>query len=163
MNDENQIPEIPSEEDIQARFDSIKAKLDPLTENPELDARVEAFLGQEPIAPVPTELELEAERVAKKLNGLDERLNKAKTTYQNTKPSPNSVSGGLDQKTALGMGLGLSMAYTIIGAPLLGYGLGLLINNATGNPGWHIWTTLIFSIIAVAWVAMIGSRNNDRL
>ena len=155
--------QLPSDEEIQARFEAIKAKLEPLAENPELDARVAAFLGQEPVEHVPTELELEAARVKAELDGIDGRLNKAKQTYQNTKPKPNSVSGGLDQKTALGMGLGLSMAYTIIGAPLVGYGLGLLLNKATGNPGWHIWTTLIFSVIAIGWVAMIGSRNNDRL
>lgn len=163
MVEDNDVSEVPSDDDIQARFDAIKAKLEPIAENPELDARVEAFLGQEPIAKVPTEIELEAERVAAKLNGLDEWLNSAKQTYQNTKPKPNSISGGLDQKTALGMGLGLSMAYTIIGAPLVGYGLGLLINKLTGNPGWHIWTTLIFSVIAIAWVAMIGAKTNDRL
>ncbi len=163
MSEENQIPSLPSDDEIQARFDEIKAKLAPVAENSELDARVEAFLGQEPVGPIPTEMEQEADRVQAKLDGIDNRLNKAKQTYQNTKPKPNSVSGGLDQKTALGMGLGLSMAYTIIGAPLVGYGLGLLLNKATGNPGWHIWTTLIFSVIAIGWVAMIGSRNNDRL
>lgn len=154
---------MPSDEEIAQRFEEIKSKLAPLSENPELDSRVEAFLGQEPVASPPTELEIEAERMASKLNGLDERLNAAKQTYQSTKPQPNSISGGLDQKTALGMGLGLSMAYTIIGAPLAGYGLGLLMNKVTGSVGWQVWTTLIFSIIAIGWVAMIGSKNNDRL
>ncbi len=162
MNENDDLHPMPSEAEIEERFEAIKAKLDPIAHNPELDAKVSEFFGRQA-----ENSEISSDSVHpeldEKLASMQQRLESAKNTYEQTKPKANSVSGGLDQKTSLGMGLGLSMAYTIIGAPLVGYGLGLLLNKLTGNPGWHIWTTLIFSVIAVCWVAMIGSRTNDRL
>lgn len=162
MNENDDPQPIPSETEIEGRFDAIKAKLDPLTQNPELDAKVSEFLDRHAETSNSFSDSVHPE-LDDKLASMQQRLDSAKSTYEQTKPKANSVSGGLDQKTSLGMGLGLSMAYTIIGAPLVGYGLGLLLNKLTGNPGWHIWTTLIFSIIAIGWVAMIGSKTNDRL
>lgn len=67
-----------------------------------------------------------------------QRLDQARKKHEATKGT-----GPLDPKTARGMGVGLSAAYAIIGLPLVGAGLGWLIDRALG-------TTFIIAILAVA-------------
>ena len=66
-----------------------------------------------------------------------ERAIKARQKQESQRPSEL-----LDQDTSRGMGLGLSAAYAIIGLPLVGAGVGWLIDRGLG-------TTFVIAIGAV--------------
>ena len=89
-------------------------------------------------------------------------MKKAKQSRAATQPKQNTLSGSLDQKSSLSMGMGFTLAYTIVGTPILGYGIGLLINKLTHTDGWQIWLALLGSVIGIGWVVMITNRHGDR-
>jgi hypothetical protein len=150
--------QLPSDEEINARFEKLKESLK--IELDDVDGKLSNILGATEAPRVPEEVH---EEMLSKVEQIEARAAKAKQVYDQTKPQDNSLSGGLDKKTSLSMGLGLMMAYTIIGMPMAGFGLGLLINKATGTQGWQIWLTLIGSIIGIGWVIMVSNRQANRL
>jgi F0F1-type ATP synthase assembly protein I len=150
--------QLPTDDEINARFEKLKEKLHVDLED--VDDKLEQILSGTEVPKVP---ETVHDEMLSRLESIEQRAASAKQTLDKTKPQSNSLSGGMDQKSALGMGMGLTMAYTIVGTPLAGYGAGLLINKATGANGWQIWLTLLGAIIGIGWVAMVSSRHADRL
>jgi F0F1-type ATP synthase assembly protein I len=150
--------QMPTDDEINARFEKLKEKLHVDLED--VDGKLEHILSETEAPRVPDTVH---DEMLSKLDAIEQRAASAKQTLDKTKPQANSLSGGMDQKSALGMGLGLTMAYTIVGTPLAGYGIGLLINKSTGGNSWHIWLTLLGSVIGIGWVAMVANRHANRL
>jgi F0F1-type ATP synthase assembly protein I len=150
--------QLPSDEEINARFEKLKESLK--VDLDDIDGKLAHILEETEAPKVPDDLQ---DEVSRKLDALEARAAKAKQTLDKTKPQANSLSGGMDQQSALGMGMGLTLAYTIIGTPLLGYGAGMLINKSTGTNGWQIWLTLLGAVIGIGWVILVTSRNANRL
>jgi F0F1-type ATP synthase assembly protein I len=71
----------------------------------------------------PSEDEIDARLAVQK-----ERLRKARQKHADLRGKDQ-----LDPETSRGMGLGLSAAYAIIGLPLVGAGLGWLLDRAVGT------------------------------
>ncbi len=160
MSHEPEKPELPSDDEIEARFQKIRENLHPDLED--VDLQLAGILDNTKADRIEDD---EHAAYHAKLDDIDAKLAKAKQAKDvaTNKAKDTSISGSLDQKGSLSMGLGLSMAYTIIGAPILGYLAGLGINKLTGTQGWQIWLTLLGSIIGIGWVATVTNRNQDRL
>ena len=151
-------PELPSDEEIRARLDRVREVIKPELED--VDPKLESILEATRAEKLSDE---EHDAFHAKLAEMETRAATVKRMHESTKAKDNSLSGSLDQKSSLGMGMGLMLAYTIIGAPMVGYGIGLLINKTTGTQGWHIWTTLIGGCIGIAWTVMVTTRNADKM
>lgn len=158
MTNEPEKPELPSDDEIEARFSKIRENL--TVQLDDVDHKLDGILDKTVADGIPQE---EHEAYSDRISQLENKIKQAKTGYRDPSVDKASLSGSLDQKSSLSTGLGLSLAYTIIGTPMLGYGVGLLINKATGTQGWHIWLTLIGSVIGIGWTIMVVNRNNDRL
>ena len=91
----------------------------------------------------PSDAEIEARLAANK-----ERLRAARAKHEATKGA-----GPLDQETARGMGVGLSAAYAIIGLPLVGAGLGWLLDRAL-NTSFCIVVGVIAGLVFGMWHAV---------
>ncbi|MBS1701869.1 MAG: hypothetical protein JST12_09430 [Armatimonadetes bacterium] len=158
MSTDPERPELPSDEEIEARLAKIRDNLG--VDLDDVDSKLDDILANTRADRLDEE---EHDAYQQKLDELDEKIRKAKATRATSEPKRDSFSGGLDQKSSLSMGLGLTLAYTIIGAPIVGYGAGLLMNKLTGAQGWQIWLTLLGSIIGIGWVAMVTNRHGNRL
>lgn len=62
-----------------------------------------------------------------------------------------------DGKAAKGLGLGLSIAYSIIGMPILGYVIGWAIDGKPGGPN-GAWPVLVGSVLGIVGAVMIMKR-----
>lgn len=105
-----------------------------------------------PDVPITPEME-------ERLRQLEERASKAKTKHDATRvPDPKTSS--FDRESTRGMGIGLSIAYAICGAPLALMGIGWLIDNMVGGGGtlFRILGFLIGGIGAIAYAVKVSSR-----
>lgn len=59
-----------------------------------------------------------------------------------------------------GLGLGLTIAYTIIGVPLAGAGIGWLSNGATGSDGWIPIGTGIGAVLGLGLAIYLLSKSS---
>jgi tetrahydromethanopterin S-methyltransferase subunit G len=156
----DETPPMPSDNEIKARFDRIKENLDP-GEFIDVDSKLEEILSRDEKVTLP---QSEMDEYERKLSELEEKVKQAQAAKAKAtgKAEDGSMSGSLDRGTAVGMGFGLTLAYTIVGTPIAGYFLGKLINSLTGRNGFEIWLTIIGGIIGVAWVSMVATRNANR-
>lgn len=160
MSHEPEKPELPSDDEIEARFNKIREGLS--SDLDDIDLKLEKILANTNVDDEKV-AEEEHEQFDQRIRDLEHKVKTAQNGANQATSSSGSLSGSLDQKSSLSTGLGLSLAYTIIGAPLLGYAVGLGINKLTGTQGWQIWLTLIGSVIGIGWTMMVVNRNNDRL
>lgn len=66
-----------------------------------------------------------------------------------------------DRESARGLGVGLSVAYTIIGLPLFGYGVGYLIDNSTGGEAAKGIAMMIGAVAGIGMAFVILNRHNN--
>lgn len=156
----DETPPLPTDKEIKARFDRIKENLDP-GEFIDADSKLEEILSRSEPTKIPKS---EIDEYEQKLNLLDEKMRVAKAAKAKAtgKVEDASLSGSFDRGTAVGMGFGLTLAYTIVGMPIAGFFLGKLLNNLTGKEGFHIWLTIFGGIIGIWWVSMVATRNANR-
>lgn len=92
---------------------------------------------------------------------LEKRGAAAKARYEATKTkvaTERKESGD----SARGLGIGLAVAYAIIGAPLAGFGAGFLIDKANGGDTWKGILGLIGSVAGVAYAILILNREEKK-
>ncbi len=157
MSEEPEKPNLPTDEEIEARFSKIRENL--TADVDDVDDKLEGILKNTKVDRLD---ESEHDEYLSKLDEMDAKLKHARETQQKAQPKHNTLSGSLDPKSSVAMGMGLSLAYTIIGSPIVGFGAGLLINKATGTQGWQIWMTLIGFMIGMGYVVMVQKRHGDR-
>jgi F0F1-type ATP synthase assembly protein I len=68
-----------------------------------------------------------------------------------------------EAKSARGLGIGLTVAYTIIGLPIAGFLIGLMIDRQVGGTAWQTWLTLSLTFAGVFLAARILARHSDKL
>ncbi|MFW5697189.1 MAG: hypothetical protein ACOCX1_01360 [Fimbriimonadaceae bacterium] len=66
------------------------------------------------------------------------------------------------QESSKGLGVGLTVAYVIIGVPLVGFGVGFLIDRATGSEIWGSTLGLLGAFAGVALTIYIVNRSNQQ-
>ncbi len=98
-----------------------------------------------------------------KLNSMGSKISSGKSRYEETKVTVNSNPSGLDPESARGLGTGLTIAYAIIGMPLVGWAIGALIDRASNNTGpnnleWAAVLTLLGSVVGVTFAIFVASR-----
>ncbi len=69
----------------------------------------------------------------------------------------------VEGKSARGLGVGLTVAYVIIIAPLAGYFIGRLIDDRVGGSNWSGWLTIIMAAAGVAMALAILSKHQSKL
>lgn len=146
-DDPIRFPEGPSDEDIAERLKRVRAELDAM-ELPELP---EERIPQVPPGPA-------APDVDDRLREMDEKVRRVKGRWeaaQRQEAKQNESSA----QSSKGLGLGLSIAYTIIGLPLVGYGVGVLISNFTGDLHWKGNGGFVGSVLGVVGAILMLNRH----
>ncbi|CAN5539907.1 hypothetical protein BH11ARM2_BH11ARM2_38870 [soil metagenome] len=65
-----------------------------------------------------------------------------------------------DQENYRGLGFGLQLAYAIIGMPLLGFGIGWLLDKSLGGDGWRPIMTLLGAVLGIGYAVWQLNRQN---
>jgi F0F1-type ATP synthase assembly protein I len=73
-----------------------------------------------------------------------------------------TVKAKSDQSAARGLGIGVSLAYGILGVPLLGYGIGYFIDTQAGTTTVRSWGFLAGLIAAILFALVTLQRANTR-
>ena len=68
-----------------------------------------------------------------------------------------------DAKAAKGLGIGLTIAYTILGMPLIGYGLGWLLDRELNTLIWKGFGVLLGAVVGVWYALVMLARTNKEL
>jgi len=68
-----------------------------------------------------------------------------------------------DGKAAAGMGMGLSIAYTIIGCPIVGYGIGYLIDMQAGTTTMRSYAAMAGIVIGMGTALFLIKKSNSQL
>ncbi|MBX3097148.1 MAG: AtpZ/AtpI family protein [Fimbriimonadaceae bacterium] len=127
--------------------------------------------------PQPGDEQIEASRVAarqarvamdnaqndaeEQADALAARATKARKTLDSrTKPATHSISG--DRETGRGLGIGLTIAYGIIGAPIAGWLAGVGIDRAMGrDTGIGPWLVILGAVGGVVFAIVTLQRQNS--
>lgn len=89
---------------------------------------------------------------------LEERARRGKETlHKHTAEGQTGAFVGPEGGRSLGRGL--QVAYAIIGVPIVGYGIGWLIDKQVGGVLWQGLLTIIGATIAVIYAARSASRD----
>ena len=142
---ENRFPEPPSDEELQARLRKLLGE----------DGSEEDLTEEEV-----DELEL-------KLREMDDKITEARSRAalpdvpewnyrRKQEKQPEKTEYG-------GLGVGLSIAYTIIGFPLLGYGVGYLLQRLTGSAFWPSTLAMSGMVLGVAVAVFMLSKTQNKL
>ena len=100
------------------------------------------------------------EEFGERLKALEEKAKTVKEVRDNQNREKTRKLES-DRETAKGLGLGLSIAYTIIGLPILGAVIGWFLDSRMGGQTFTSLGVLIGSVLGiVAAVFMISRANN---
>ncbi len=106
--------------------------------------------GDAPKTPQPEMPDLDPELEAR-LAAFEAKA-RARREVHETEQAAVRAERASDAESVRGAGIGLSLAYTILGLPLAGYGVGWLLENA-GVRGWTPMLTLVACVLAIALAA----------
>lgn len=124
----------------------------------------------EPIVPDPAEI-AEAARVKlaeshddeleKRLMQIEQTAAKGQAHFRKAQPKPEEggPSTGMSPEQGRNLGVGLSIAYAILGAPLVFFGLGFLIDQATHGVFWRGALGLLGCCLGVAYAMIVANRS----
>jgi F0F1-type ATP synthase assembly protein I len=97
-----------------------------------------------------------------KLSALDEKIDRMRSARQKEERQVES-SRVTDRADARGLGVGLSIAYAIIGLPLLGAGLGYLADRATDSNVWSGLGAVAGAVVGIVHaILMLNKHNPDK-
>ncbi len=93
-----------------------------------------------------------------KLAELEAKTKSAKQSYRQagTKAENRVGMGGVEPGSQRGLGIGMTVAMSIIGLPMAGFFIGLFIEMQGGSPEWKSWLGLggaVLGIVHGAWMA----------
>lgn len=126
--------------------DSYEAKI------AEMQASAEALKAPE----LPDEVE---DQFDQRMKELEARASKVKAARDNQK-AQEVRRERQDRDAARGLGFGLSIAYTIIGLPIFGFGIGWLIDRSTKTDHWKGLFMLAGAVIGIAMAFVMMNRQN---
>jgi len=144
-------PELPTKDEIELRLKDARAKIaaemlddGPVVEIPEV--RVDPFDD--------AEFRSRYEEISNRAKVIQEKRAAAVKTQAKKEKS--------DRESAKGLGVGLSIAYTILGMPVAGYLIGWAIDGNSVVQTGRNFGTLIGAFIGVAAAVMMMNRTNTR-
>ncbi len=102
----------------------------------------------------------EEDEMERKLRSIEERAKAGRVVFNKTKTvvEDDRKSTGSSYK---GLGLGLMLAYGLIGFPIACYGLGWLIDRQVGGTLASALLTVFGMVCAVIWVVIISARHQS--
>lgn len=110
-------------------------------------------------------VESEGERIdaefQDRLRKLDERAEEA-STKRKVETQETRRKQASDKSSTLGLGVGLSVAYTIIGFPIFGWLVGKLIDNQTGSVMANGFGMLIGAVLGIVGALMILNKHQNK-
>jgi F0F1-type ATP synthase assembly protein I len=130
------LPEEGESDEIESRFQELQEK----------------HQAEMPTLPDPSELDQRFERLQQQVGSVRER--------QETERQETARRRRLESSDAKSMGLGLSAAYAIIGMPLLGAGVGWLVDSAMGTVIWKGMLCLLGAIVGIWFAISAASRKH---
>lgn len=148
--------EEPEDESTEARFRRVQEELRamqlPDMPDDEVDARL-ADIQSRPMGELPG--------FEDHLDSLESRAIKARGVHNRAKNAePSKIDS--DRRASKGLGIGLAMAYTMIGLPLLGIVLGFLLNRVVPGP-WIAVGVVGGFVAGIAFALFLGNREKDSL
>jgi F0F1-type ATP synthase assembly protein I len=148
--------EEPEDESTEARFRRVQEELRAM-ELPEIpDEEVDAKLQD-----LKSRSFDELPSVDAQFADLEKRASAARVTHNKAKNSePSRIEG--DRRASRGLGIGMAMAYTMLGLPLLGIVLGFLLNKVLPGP-WIAVGVLVGFIAGVAFAIFLSNRERNKL
>jgi F0F1-type ATP synthase assembly protein I len=152
MSDEPnpRFPEGPSDDDIAERLKRVRAELEGM-DLPELP---EGQIPQLRAAPPTPEYEA-------RLRALEEKIDQAKT-QRAAKQRADERRLQSDSESHRGLGIGLTVAYTIIGLPLFGIGVGYLLDRSLGTQTYQGIGALVGSVLGVVGAIVVLNRHQAK-
>jgi F0F1-type ATP synthase assembly protein I len=128
----------------------------------ELDRRVRE-LGLDQPPSIAEEAKLKADKIddefSERLRALENKARTHKIIRDNQAKETDRKMRS-DAQSAKGLGVGLSVAYTIIGLPLAGVAIGWLIDQRMGTQTYRSIGVLLGSVLGIAAALAILSRAN---
>lgn len=105
-----------------------------------------------PDVPITPEME-------ERLRLLEQRASQAKVKHDATRV-PDPKTSTFDRESTRGVGIGLSIAYAICGAPLVCMGIGYILDDMVGGGGtlFRILGFLVGGIGGIAYAVKVSSR-----
>ena len=148
--------ENPDDESTETRFRRVQEELRAM-EIPEIpdeaiDARVQGMRERGP-----TELPEVPDMAT-----FESRTRKAQGTHRVAKAQEENRLAS-DAKANKGLGVGLAIAYTLLGLPMVGLGVGYLLDRALGATAWKGVGTLVGAVAGIAFAVLMLNRENSRL
>lgn len=102
----------------------------------------------------------EDQELEEKLREIEARAAKGRASHRLAKPEyEQNVKG--TQSSYKGLGLGLMMAYGLIGFPIVCYGIGWWIDQQVGGTLASALLTVFGMVCAVAWVVIIAAKHQN--
>ncbi|MBA4294265.1 hypothetical protein C0431_14995 [bacterium] len=98
-----------------------------------------------------------------KLSHLSNRLETAQAQSKKQAPGSNNASG-LTPEDAKGLGAGLTAAYSLIGTPIVLYGIGVLVDRAGNRTEGQVQFAAMFGflgfILGLIMTIIVANRHN---
>jgi F0F1-type ATP synthase assembly protein I len=151
MSDEPTKPELPSDEEIEARFSKIKENL--TTDLDDADEKLAAILDNTRAPKINTD------DFDEKLRVLEEKAQAMKDRRETIKAQEEKAIKS-SQTDTQGLGLGLTIAYAILGVPLFGGLLGYGLTKWTGNGLWTVICGLGGMVGGVGFAVFLINKQN---
>lgn len=148
--DDIPVVKLPDDEDIRVRFERVRAELADV-KMPELPNVEDATTGRSPDL---THLDQQFEE-------LDQRVTESKTKREGVQAAKQKLQLS-DQQSSRGLGLGLAIAYMIIGLPLAGVAIGWLIDRQLHTNSWKGILTVVGLGIGITMTVLYQNRLNKK-
>jgi F0F1-type ATP synthase assembly protein I len=139
-------------DDAEERFRKIREELEAM-KLPDED-ELPRLENDKPLPTLPHVDEFDA-----RLSALEENARNTKSRIEATKQQEQRALDA-DRSSARGLGFGLSIAYTIIGFPMLGAGVGWLIDRQNGTNNWMGLMTVLGAGLGVFAAILMLNRTN---
>lgn len=97
-----------------------------------------------------------------RIDALEKRIDAIKARREKQRTSDRKVLGQ-DPASARQLGIGLTVAYTVLGVPLAFYGVGWLLDQGTGDDQWRTNLTFVGAVLGVTAAVIMLQRLQSRL
>lgn len=155
---EAEAPPLPTDEEIEARLSKVikdaEDFLGPIRHDP-LAVMEEEEENKSPFGDFDPEFN-------DRLDGFSKKVDKVKASREEQERDKARRQKG-ERDSSRGLGVGLTIAYMIIGLPLLGAGIGWLVDGRTGGTTWIGIGTVIGGVLGVlAAISIMNRANSDQ-
>lgn len=101
------------------------------------------------------------ESLEQRLAQFEDKAQAARSAFHRTK-SEKERQQQIDADSTKGLGIGMTVAYYIVGVPMMGAFLGWLIDRGTGGSLWIGIMTLIGSVIGITMAVSTINRTSGK-